>query len=111
MAIKHRNHIKTWSANPITIGEYTDYNFSNAATKAYGANQKEVSTGTWAFYSGDINQDENIDLLDLGILEADINNFIFGYYPTDINGDGNVDLLDSPNIESNINNFIFSSHP
>ncbi|HOZ52819.1 MAG TPA: choice-of-anchor I family protein [Chitinophagaceae bacterium] len=111
MAIKHRNHIKTWSANPITISEYTNYNFSNAATKAYGANQKEVSIGTWAFYSGDINQDENIDLLDLGILEADINNFIFGYYPTDINGDGNVDLLDAALVETNVNAFVFSIHP
>jgi len=62
-------------------------------------------------YSGDLNQDENIDLLDLGDIETDINNFQFGYFATDINGDGNVDLLDGPIVENNINGFIFSSHP
>jgi hypothetical protein len=71
----------------------------------------EVDPGVWAFYSGEINQDENIDLLDVALMEDDINNFQFGYFATDINGDGNVDLLDLPKPELNVNNFIFSAHP
>jgi hypothetical protein len=109
--IKHRNAIETWSANPITISGITNYDFTTSASQAYGSNQTEVESGIWAFYSGDINQDENIDLLDLGDIETDINNFQFGYFATDINGDGNVDLLDGPIVENNINSFVFSSHP
>ncbi|MBK7761894.1 MAG: choice-of-anchor I family protein [Bacteroidetes bacterium] len=111
IAIKHRNHLKTWSANPITMQEYTNYNFTNAASVAYGSNQKQIENGVWAFYSGDINQDENADLLDASLLETDIANFEFGYFVTDLNGDGNVDLLDSPILEVNVNNFVFSSKP
>ena len=74
-------------------------------------NQSEVSPGVWAFYTGDINQDENADLFDLSILETDITNFQSGYFATDLNGDGNVDLLDNPVLEENINDFIFSNHP
>ena len=55
--------------------------------------------------------DENLDLLDLGLMETDNSNFAFGYLATDINGDGNVDLLDSPIMETNISNFVFSIHP
>ena len=111
ISLEHRNHISTWSANPVTIQEYTTYDFSNASNKAYGSNMKEVSAGVWASFSGDINQDENVDLLDLSILDSSISNFDFGYVSTDINGDSNVDLLDNPIIEENINQFIFSVHP
>jgi len=112
VVIKHRNAIQTWSANPVTIGTSPlSYNFSTAANKAFGSNQVLVSSGKYALYSGDLNNDENIDLLDLLIAETDINNFQYGYLASDMNGDGNVDLLDSPVIESNTNNFIFSAHP
>jgi hypothetical protein len=112
VVIKHRNAIQTWSANPIYLGASpVSYNFSTAASQAYGDNQVEVSTGVWALFSGDIVIDENIDLLDLGFLETDISIFAYGYISTDVNGDGNVDLLDSPTLESNISNFIFSYHP
>jgi hypothetical protein len=113
IAVKHRNALQTWSANAIPMGTTVSYNFSTAANMAYGDNQIEVSTSpsVWAFYSGDIIVDENMDLLDLGSLESDISNFGYGYLPTDLNGDGNVDLLDSPMLESNISAFIYSNHP
>ncbi len=111
IVIKHRNAIQTWSASPVLLNENTTYDFTTAANKAYGDNQVEVSPNVWALYSGDLNADENIDLLDASLLETDINGFAFGYFATDINGDGNVDLLDSPIVETNINGFVFSSHP
>ncbi len=111
LTIHHRNSIETWSATPVVITSQGNYNFSNAATKAYGNNLIEVEPGIWAIYSGDINQDENLDLIDLSILEADINNFTIGYIASDINGDGNVDLLDAAPVENNVNGFIFSAHP
>ena len=111
IVVKHRNAVQTWSANPVLMSASTSYDFSNLAAKAYGNNEVLVASGIWALYSGDINSDENVDLLDASQLESDINNFEFGYQSTDLNGDGNVDLLDSPILELNINNFIFSNHP
>ncbi len=112
IAVKHRNALMTWSANPVSVGPVPSvYDFTLASNKAYGNNMTEVASGIWAFYSGEINQDENIDLLDLSVVQNDIQLFNYGYLATDINGDGNVDLLDSPLLESNINNFVFSYHP
>lgn len=111
LVIKQRNDIETWSANPISISSNTNYDFSTASNKAYGNNLVEVGNGIWALFSGDINQDENIDLLDLAIMEVDISAFQFGYFATDLNGDGNVDLLDLPSLENNVTNFIYSNHP
>jgi hypothetical protein len=112
IVVKHRNAIETWSANPLLLGLMpVNYDFSSSSNKAYGNNMKEVETDIWAFYSGDLNLDDNIDLIDLAILESDIVNFQFGYLATDLDGDGNVDLLDSPILESNVNSFIFSNHP
>jgi len=112
IVVKHRNTVQTWSATPVFIGTLpVSYNFSSANGQAYGGNLIEVETGVWALYTGDITQDENVDLLDLGNLETEITNFAFGYEPSDLNGDGNVDLLDSPMLETNVNSFVFSSHP
>jgi subtilase family serine protease len=111
IVLKHRNGIETWSANPMLISNNMVYDFTSAANKAYGSNQTEVENGVWAIFSGDVNQDENIDLDDFTLLEFDINNFSFGYFATDINGDGNVDLGDTPLVELNNNNFIYSNHP
>lgn len=112
IVVKHRNGIQTWSGLPVSMSSHiTNYDFTTASSKAYGNNMIQVESNVWAFYSGDINSDENIDLLDVSLLETDINNFQFGYFSTDLNGDGNVDLLDSPSLENNINDFIFSNHP
>jgi len=113
IVVKHRSALQTWSANPVAMGTTASYNFSDADTKAYGNNMVQVSASpaVWAFYSGDVVVDENMDLLDLGAVESDISNFGYGYLPTDLNGDGNVDLLDSPMLETNISAFIYSNHP
>ena len=112
ISVSHRNTVQTWSSDSILLGPNpTNYDFTTAANKAYGDNMIEIEPGIWAFYTGDLNHDENVDLLDLSILENDINNFAYNYIATDINGDGNADLLDIPIIEDNINNFIGSIQP
>jgi hypothetical protein len=103
--------VQTWSANPVAIGATSSYNFTTAANKAFGDNMKEVESGVWAFYTGDLNQDDLIDLTDYSIWETDNNNFEFGNFPTDLNGDGLVDLSDYSIWESNSNAFIFSFYP
>ena len=113
IALQHRNAIETWSAAPVQMSGNTAYNFSTAASQAFGDNQTDVSGNgsVYALYSGDNIKDGNVDLYDLNAIESDIINFAYGYYDTDITGDGNVDLYDLMIPENNISNFIYSLHP
>ncbi len=112
LVIKHRNALQTWSASPITVSASTPtYDFSNAATKAYGSNMKLMEAGVWAFYSGDLNLDEAIDGSDFPIIFDDIESSAFGFLATDLNGDGSTDNSDLPSISDNSDNSIFSVHP
>jgi Ig-like domain CHU_C associated/GEVED domain/SprB repeat len=111
IAIFHRNAVQTWS-DLVTFSATTNYNFTTAGTQAYAGNQKEVTPGVWAFYSGDITpQDELIDVTDQGLIDNDIFNFVSGYAVTDITGDGLVDVTDQGIVDNNIFNFIGSIHP
>lgn len=112
LVFKHRNAIATWSKFPIPfLNNPITYNFSLSDSMAYGNNLTQVDTALWAMYTGDIIQDENIDLLDLSELELKTAIFASGYEACDLNGDSNVDLLDEPLLSQNINNFIFSNKP
>jgi hypothetical protein len=111
IAVFHRNTVQTWSALPVTFAATTSYDFTTSASQAFGDNQVEVEPGVFAMYTGDLNQDENVDIADQPILETDISNFEFGYFVTDTNGDGNVDIADSPIMETNVGMFIYSAHP
>jgi hypothetical protein len=111
IVILHRNAVQTWS-NPVTFTAATNYNFTTAASQAYGANQREVEPGIWAFYSGDIApQDEVVDITDQGLIGNDIINFAFGYVSTDVSGDGVVDITDQAIVDNNILNFVGTLHP
>jgi hypothetical protein len=112
IVVHHRNALPVWSAMPVAFtGSSVSYNFSTSNTQSYGNNMIQVSPGIWAFYSGDLVKDENIDLLDLVFLESDIGQFNYGYQSTDLNGDGNVDLVDEVNLQINLSNYIYSIHP
>ena len=90
------------------------------ANNAFDDNMKvvdsvQISPGVYqyifAIYSGDINQDGNIDLSDFPLWDDDNTNFAFGYRDADLNGDGNVDLSDFPFWDENNTNFIYSHKP
>ena len=70
-----------------------------------------VDSGIWAFFSGDINQDEVIDGTDLVDISNDLDNSAFGFLTTDLNGDGSVDNSDLPYPSNNSDNSVFSLHP
>ncbi len=72
---------------------------------------KELETGVFGFYSGEINQDESIDNTDGVDLSNDIGNSEFGVKTTDLNGDGSVDNSDAPYFDANAASSIFSNHP
>lgn len=105
LVVEHRNCTATFSASTMMPVTGMNYNFSNSSASFIGI-KKLIAPGLWAFYSGDINQDQNIDLLDAPLLENDVVNYASGYLATDLNGDGNVDLLDLGMLENNIIEFL-----
>ncbi len=113
VAIRHRNTIQTWSAQPLHFnGSSPLYDFSVSANKAYGNNQVEVEPNVWAFYTGDLNQDDFIDGNDFPAYDSDsFNGVAQVYVATDMNGDGFVDGNDFPVFDVNSFNGVSSMHP
>ena len=112
ITVKHRNSIQTWSALPISFNQLTiNYNFTTAATQAFGDNQKQIATGVYALFVGDVNQDEVIDLSDLVAMDTDLTNGTVDYVVYDLNGDGVVDLSDLVAIDVNLTNGVVSMYP
>lgn len=111
IVVKHRNSIETWSASPVLFNTSTSYNFSTAASQAYGSNLSNVGNGMFAIYSGDINQDGSVDFNDYPALDISSNNGDLGYYATDLNGDASVDFNDYPILDINSNLGILTLTP
>ncbi len=113
IAVKHRNTIQTWSTDPVACVATTPlYDFTTAAYKAMGDNQVEVQTGKWAFYTGDLNQDDFIDGNDFPAFDTDSFNGVNSVYvATDMNGDGFVDGNDFPVFDVNSFNGVSAVHP
>jgi len=98
LQIKYRNALETWSSNPVSMSEggITLYDFTTAASQAFGNNMKlaDTSPNRYAFFSGDVNKDENIDLADIVDIFNDASAFVTGYVVTDLDGNEIVDLSD-----------------
>jgi hypothetical protein len=102
VVVGHRNSIATWTANPIAFNGNTNYNFTNAISKALGSNMAEDG-GVFMLFSGDVNQDGSVDFSDYPDLDISSNNGDLGYYVTDLNGDASVDFNDYPILDINSN--------
>ncbi|NHM07663.1 hypothetical protein G4D82_10550 [Flavobacterium sp. CYK-4] len=112
IVVKGSNIIETWSATAQAVGTTPlSYDFSSGASQAYGDNMREIETGVFAMYTGDLNLDQVIDNADLDSIFPDIENSNFGVLATDLNGDGVVDNADLDNIFINIENSIFANYP
>ncbi|MBP9098445.1 MAG: hypothetical protein KBF74_06490, partial [Ferruginibacter sp.] len=115
IAVKHRNHIETWSKLPVTFTSTTSYDFSTALAQAYddGVNppMASVAGGKFAFYGGDVNQDGTVDGSDANDIEIGANNFDYGYNAADANGDGETGGQDANIVEINANLFLFYARP
>ena len=115
IAVKHRNHMETWSKTPIAFTSTTSYDFSNALSKAYddGVNppMANVAAGVYAIYGGDVNKDGAIDASDMSDVDNDIAAFAFGYNDTDVTGDGATDASDLSVVDNNQSLFLFYARP
>ncbi len=101
LIVKHRNCLETWSMNPVSFsGATISYDFSSSASQALGNNMKSVA-GKFVLYSGDIDQDGQIDSDDMILMNTDAENFISGYVVSDLNGDGLIDAGDMILLDNN----------
>ncbi|MBL7773026.1 MAG: hypothetical protein JNM95_09205 [Chitinophagaceae bacterium] len=100
--VKHHNSIDLCSAMAVYLDTNVVYDFTNAASNAYGNNMVQLNPGEWGMFTGDILKDEVIDVMDFLAMENDIVQGNFGYLQTDLNGDGITDILDYLLLEKNI---------
>jgi len=114
IAVTSSNAVETWSATPQTVGSTPlTYDFTTDITQAFEDNMLDLegNGSVFAFFSGDINQDDVIDGSDAIDLENDIFNSEFGVKITDLNGDGSVDTSDSPYFQNNQYISIYAHYP
>jgi hypothetical protein len=101
IVVKHRNALETWSKTGNAFASNVlSYNFTSAASQAYGNNLK-LKGGKYCLFSGDVNHDGLVDLTDLISVDNDSSSIVTGYTNTDINGDGIVDLSDLIIVDNN----------
>lgn len=105
--VKHRNSIETWSRANFTFQTMT-FDFTTAANQAYGNNlvQVDASPVRFAIYSGDVNQDATIDVVDMSITDNAAFAGLGGYVQPDLNGDFFVDLSDLVIVDNNALKFV-----
>lgn len=99
LELKHRNTIETWSKSggeSFVCGTVMNYDFTNSINKAYGNNLKQTDTSpvNFSIFSGDVNQNGNIDLSDMLLVYNAGASFSTGYKVTDVTGDYIIDLSD-----------------
>lgn len=115
LQMKHRNSIETWSNSALTynVSSTLNYDFTFSANQAFGNNQINVDNTpvSFAFYSGDINQDGTIDASDVSEVDNDANNSLSGYVKTDVTGDDFVDAQDVSIVDNNAFNSVSLIRP
>lgn len=112
IVVKHRNSIETWSKSGgevFTAGNLT-YNFTTAASQAFGSNQV-FANGKYCMFTGDPNQDGIVDGGDGALIDNDAANFAIGYLVTDLNCDTIVDGTDAAYADNNAANFVSKITP
>ena len=106
ISVHHRNALETWSSLPVTFtSAVTNYIFSDAVSKALGNNMRNLGDGRFALYSGDVDHNGTIQVIDMNNVQAASQINASGYIPEDLNGDGMVESTDYSLLENNMNVF------
>lgn len=109
--VEHRNSLETWSSQTVTfdfLSGKLEYDFTLSKEAAFGSNQINVDSTPirFAIYSGDIDQNDNINLFDVLLAYNDASMFSSGYIVSDVNGDDIADLTDIIITQNNSSNFV-----
>ncbi len=111
IVLMHRNSIETWSS-PVSFFHTGNlsYDFSTSASQAYGDNL--ILKGTkYCIYSGDTDQDGDVDAQDLSLVENDVLNFVQGYVNSDIDGNNIVNASDLGIVDNNVFMYVSKISP
>ncbi|MCB0728322.1 MAG: hypothetical protein KDD00_12720 [Ignavibacteriae bacterium] len=116
--MKHLNSLETWGIDTINRnncngqGEWftNTSDYSVTPSKVFG-NNLILKGSEYCIYSGDVDQNRQIDGTDLIKIHNDFQNFITGNVNTDINGDNIVDLQDLLITKTNSDNFVLAILP
>ncbi|HMQ70185.1 MAG TPA: right-handed parallel beta-helix repeat-containing protein, partial [Ignavibacteria bacterium] len=111
LCIKHRNALETWSALTVSfVNNILNYDFTMSAGQAFGSNQILIGN-KYCIYSGDIDQNNEVELSDVISVFNSAGDFSTGYVKEDITGDGVVDLTDVNYTKNNASFFVSSLKP
>lgn len=114
IVIKHNQCTETWSRSGgdslVNDSSVYNYNFTASNSQAYG-NNLILKGSRYCLYSGEINNDGNIDLEDMLTIYNDAGNFITGNVLTDLTGDNLVDLNDLLIVSNNSGSFVSLIRP
>lgn len=106
ISVKQRNSLETWSAAPVNFSSpIVNYNFTTDDTQAYGNNLIQEGK-KYCIYSGDLDNNGTIDVLDIGLVDNSAANFGTGYVIEDVNGDMVVDVSDLLIVDNNAFDFV-----
>ncbi|HPE58394.1 MAG TPA: cohesin domain-containing protein [Bacteroidales bacterium] len=112
ITVKHRNHITTVSGSGLSFAStQVNYSYTAGVGSAFGGNLKQLASGVFGIYLGDINHDGSVDINDSGPVIIAVGSGSVGYILSDINGDGYVDINDSGPVINNVRNGIASQLP
>lgn len=108
VVLKHRNCVLVCSAEPINFNLNGPFalDFSQHPENVYGSNLKDLLDGYFAIYSGDVNHDGGVGVIDIGLVENQASMFGMGYLPEDIDGDGTISTMDMAIIDNNSSVFV-----
>ena len=109
ITVNNHNTLKTWSSNPKLFNMNTSYDFTTSSSQAFGNNQKNLGDGSFALFSGDVNQDNQISSSDFVEVRDATQLFLAGYLIKDLTGDYLIESSDFSLIENNIGRIIL--HP
>ncbi len=113
LQLNHRNSVETWSSGYRSFNAFDFqsevYDFTLDSSTAFGNNVMRVDNSPerkYAVFSGDVNQDGNVNLADVLDVFNSANSFSTGYVVTDVTGNNAVDLTDLTLAYNNSINFV-----
>lgn len=101
ISVNGKNALKTWSSTTVYHSQNTSYDFTTSASKSYGSQSKNLGDGNFALFSGDVTDDDRIDLADINALKISLKAFTSGYSRYDLTGEFFVDTADFSLLENN----------
>ncbi|MDQ3194136.1 MAG: right-handed parallel beta-helix repeat-containing protein, partial [Bacteroidota bacterium] len=111
LVVEHRNSVETWSMLPVSFTtNFLNYDFTTSSDKAFGNNLRLKGT-RFTIFGGDVNTDDEVNLVDLLQTYNAGTNFTTGYVREDVDGSGIVNLHDLTLVYNNSAAFVRKISP